>query len=189
VRAHGSVRQTPGATAPEVWLTTGHFGYAQAVGKTERFLSFTRDAKIEEAQQVMGLGQALPPELLAAKPKRLRFLIFNRAGRSCIMPLCGVPAALSGRGDSRLGSRPRGASLTPPCLRTATLTDGLSHTIFPASGASVLQIVLANNRVPPDPCAPHTLRTDYGQTHGGTREAHNPNQPGVIDRRTREASW
>ena len=58
VRAHGSVRQTPGATAPEVWLTTGHFGYAQAVAKTERFLSFTRDAKIEEAQQVLGLGQA-----------------------------------------------------------------------------------------------------------------------------------
>lgn len=133
------MRQTPGATASEVSLITGHFGYPGSSPKRNALSSSTRDAKIEEAQQVLGLGQALPPELLAAKPKRLRFLIFNRAGRSCTMPArwcagCGIWARRFAAGEP-----PCGASLTPPCLRTATLTDGLSRTIFPASGASVLQ--------------------------------------------------
>ena len=35
---------------------------------------------------MLGLGQVLQPELLAAKPKRLQFLIFNTAGRPCTMP-------------------------------------------------------------------------------------------------------
>jgi hypothetical protein len=74
---------------------------------------------------------ALPPELLLAKPKRLRFLIFNTAGRilhharSVVCRLRHLGVAIGGW-CTVLAALP----LAVPGLRKASLTDGLSRTIF-----------------------------------------------------------
>ena len=126
------------------------------------------------------------PELLAAKPKRLRFLIFNTAGRILHHARAMVcPAATPGRSDRRMAHRTGGASLTAAGLRIATLTDGYrarfsgprisvrltgaaadSHRHFrPLSRArhnGMLKSALAHIPVPPSPLAP----TPYGRIMG-----------------------
>lgn len=161
------MRQIPGATASEVSLITGHFGYPGSSPKRNALSSSTRDAKIEEAQQVLGLGQALPPELLAAKPKRLRFLIFNRAGRSCTMPArwcagCGIWARRFAAGEppSRRFPHPALSEDSNSYGRIITYNFSRFRRQCPPnrrpSGQqtpflvpSQLSFALANNRVPP----------------------------------------